>query len=176
MKTSDLSLNGPKILEPKVFRDERGFFLESFNAEIAAEVGIEKFVQDNRSFSKYKTLRGMHFQTSPGQAKLVQVLTGKIYDVVVDIRPSSDTFGRWVAVELCADDFQLLFIPIGFAHGFCVISPEGAQISYKVSTPYVPETEATFNYKDPQFAIRWPVDEPLLSFRDSQAANFTVCK
>lgn len=162
-------LAGLKLIRPRVFSDERGFFLESYREQRYAELGIDcPFVQANHSRSKRGTLRGMHFQASPGQAKLVRVARGKIFDVAVDIRPSSPTFGSWWGTEL--DDVELaqLFLPVGFAHGFCVLS-DVADVIYDVTAPYDADAERTFAWDDPEVGVRWPVSEPLLSERDRRA-------
>lgn len=161
-----------KLVQQKVFADERGFFVENYRQPIYEQKGIStSFVQDNHSFSKKGTLRGMHFQSSPGQAKLVGVIIGKIYDVFVDIRPDSPTFGQWGCYELDAEKHEQIFIPAGFAHGFVVLS-DTAHVVYKVSTLYHPQTEKTFRFDDPQVGIQWPVSHPLLSEKDRLAANF----
>ncbi len=156
-------LPGIKLFQLKSFSDERGFFAEVFRKE-----GME-FVQDNLSFSKKGVIRGMHFQSTPGQAKLVTVITGKIYDVFVDIRPESENFGKWGAVEL--DQSNQLLVPVGFAHGFAVLS-ESAHVLYKVSNFYNPETEKSFRYDDPRIGIKWPIEKPILSERDRNAPGF----
>lgn len=172
MKVIDLSLMGAKLIVPKVFHDERGFFRETYRKPLYEQVGIDvPFVQDNHSFSKGGTLRGMHFQTFPGQAKLVSVMVGKIYDVFVDIRPESPTFGKWEGIELDDVSGQQLFIPVGFAHGFYVMS-ESAHVTYKVSAIYNPETEKSFRYDDPEVGIQWPNTHPLVSLRDLSAPSF----
>ncbi len=172
LQISDLSLSGPKLIKTKTFADERGFFCESYRQSVYQQAGIEyEFVQDNHSFSKKNVLRGMHFQKQPGQAKLITVLQGKIFDVVVDIRPDSPTFGKWESVLLEAKKQEQLLIPIGFAHGFCVVSEE-AHIFYKVSSSYDPVEEKTFRFDDPAIGIVWPVKNPLLSERDLKAPLF----
>lgn len=166
-----LQLSGPKRIRPRVFKDERGFFLECYRQPLYQELGIEeRFVQVNHSFSKNGTIRGMHFQRSPGQAKLVTVISGKIFDVVVDIRQDSPTFGKWEGVYLDDVTHEQLFVPIGFAHGFCVVSEE-AHVLYKVSAIYDPKEERTFRYNDPSVGIEWPVSVPLISERDRQAPS-----
>jgi dTDP-4-dehydrorhamnose 3,5-epimerase len=166
MEVRDLSLEGVKKIRPKVFFDDRGFFRETFRKPLYLQAGIDPdFVQDNHSFSKRGTIRGMHFQRSPGQAKLVSVMEGKIFDVVVDIRRGSPTFGKWEGVYLDASEGDQLFVPVGFAHGFCVVS-EHAHVCYKVSSVYDPAEERSFRYDDPLVGIVWPIDEPLLSGRD----------
>ena len=168
----DAKLAGIKLIRPQIFGDDRGFFLESYNARAYAAAGIDAvFVQDNHSRSVKGTLRGVHYQSQPGQAKLVRVILGRIWDVTVDIRRDSPTFGHWQAVELDDKAREQLFIPIGFAHGFCVLS-EFAEVEYKVSAPYDPKTECAISYADPELAIKWPVTSPLLSARDQEAESF----
>lgn len=171
IQTSSLSLKGPKLIRPRVFHDERGFFWECYREPLYRAQGIEEdFVQVNHSFSKQGTIRGMHFQRSPGQAKLVTVIVGKIFDVVVDIRSSSPTFGKWEGVYLDDQAREQLFIPVGFAHGFCVVSSE-AHVLYKVSQVYDPKEERGFRYDDPEVGIQWPVDAPSLSEKDRTAPS-----
>jgi dTDP-4-dehydrorhamnose 3,5-epimerase len=166
MEINNLSLSGVKLLRPRIFFDDRGFFRETFRKPLYLEAGIDcDFLQDNHSFSRHRTIRGMHFQRSPGQAKLVTVMQGKIFDVFVDIRPSSPTFGKWEGVYLDADRGDQLFVPAGYAHGFCVVS-DAAHVCYKVSSVYDPAEERNFRYDDPFVGISWPVEEPLLSERD----------
>jgi dTDP-4-dehydrorhamnose 3,5-epimerase len=172
VQVTDLELEGLKLIHPAVFGDERGFFLETYNAVRYAEVGIvEIFQQDNHSRSIRGTLRGLHYQSQPGQAKLVRVTLGRIWDVALDIRPESKTFGQWHGLELDAEERAQLFVPVGFAHGFCVLS-DFAEVQYKVSAPYDAKTECSIHYADPELAVRWPVKEPLLSARDQQAESF----
>lgn len=172
MRVIDLELPGLKLIQPQVFGDARGFFLETYSAPRYREAGIDMvFVQDNHSQSVKNTLRGLHYQSSPGQAKLVRVSRGRIWDVAVDIRPESKTFGRWHALELDDDKREQLFVPVGFAHGFCVLS-DVAEVQYKVSTPYDATTECALRYNDPDFQIAWPIDAPLLSARDQKAESF----
>lgn len=173
MKIISLRLSGLKLIQPAVFHDARGFFKESYHAPRYHDLGvISPFVQDNHSFSQRDVIRGMHFQSTPGQHKLVWVIQGKIFDVAVDLRKDSPTFGQWEGVYLDGETQQQLFIPAGFAHGFCVLSPEGAHVSYKVSTPYDAQTEKTFRYDDPTVRIEWPVKNPILSDRDKTAPTF----
>lgn len=154
-------------IEPKVFTDDRGFFLESYHRDRFLAAGIDcEFTQDNHSRSMRGTLRGLHYQRAPGQAKLVRVVRGRVWDVAVDIRPGAPTFGRWVAAELSEDNRHMLFVPVGFAHGFVVLS-EVADVLYKCSHVYVPETEAGIAWNDPDIAIPWPIADPLLSPRDA---------
>jgi dTDP-4-dehydrorhamnose 3,5-epimerase len=174
VKIVDLELPGLKLIQPDVLRDERGFFLETYSVERYRAAGIDvPFVQDNHSRSVKDTLRGLHYQSQPGQAKLVRVIVGRIWDAAVDIRPSSPTFGKWVGVELDADKHEQIFIPVGFAHGFCVLS-DVAEVEYKVSSPYDGKTERGFSYADPEVAVAWPVKTPLLSKRDQQAESFAA--
>lgn len=166
MKLEKTSLDGLWILHPKVFPDDRGWFYESYNAERMAALGITtSFVQDNHSKSVQNTLRGLHFQTTPGQVKLVRCTSGKIWDVAVDIRPNSPTFGKWFGLILDDQSQQMLYIPVGFAHGFCVLS-EFAEVQYKCSSVYNGATEAGIAWNDPEVGVQWPVQEPLLSIRD----------
>lgn len=174
MEVIDLGLAGLKLVRPHVFGDSRGFFLETYNAGRYAAAGIKvPFVQDNHSRSVRNTLRGLHYQSHPGQAKLVRVLLGRVWDVVVDIRPHSPTFGRWHGVHLDAERHEQIFIPVGFAHGFCVLS-DAAEVEYKVSTPYDARTECSLDYADSDLAIPWPVAEPVLSARDRAAESFAA--
>lgn len=172
MEVQELSLSGLKLIKPRVFNDDRGFFLESYKSSLYAAAGIEHpFVQDNHSFSKKGTLRGLHFQRRPGQAKLVTVIQGKIFDVAVDIRPESPTFGKWEGVYLDGTSCEQLYIPVGFAHGFCVVS-ETANVLYKVSSVYDPAEEMGFRFDDPEVGVVWPESSPLLSLRDQQSPLF----
>ena len=157
------------LLEPKVFGDERGFFLESYNARTFAEIGLNRsFVQDNHSRSVRNVMRGLHYQLQQPQGKLVRVVAGAIWDVAVDIRRGSPTFGRHVAAELTAENRRMLWIPEGFAHGFVVLS-DVADVLYRVTDFYAPECERTILWNDPELAIPWPLrDKAILSARDSQ--------
>jgi dTDP-4-dehydrorhamnose 3,5-epimerase len=172
----ELKLEGLKLIRPKVFGDDRGFFQETYSASRYAAAGIDvTFVQDNHSRSLKGTLRGLHYQSSPGQAKLVRVVVGKIWDVAVDIRPTSKTFGQWVGAEIDAERREQIFIPVGFAHGFCVLT-DAAEVEYKVSTPYDASTECGLDYADPDLAIPWPIARPLLSARDQKAESFATLR
>jgi dTDP-4-dehydrorhamnose 3,5-epimerase len=172
MESVNLSIEGLKLLKPKIFKDHRGFFLETFQQSIYEKLGIAcSFVQDNHSFSQKGCIRGMHFQSFPGQAKLIRVAVGKIYDVAVDIRPNSPTYGQWESVILDDQSHHQLFIPVGFAHGFCVLSDE-AHVLYKVSKPYDAKFEKGFRWDDPTIKIEWPVEHPIVSERDQQAPFF----
>ena len=169
MKVTPTELPGVLIVEPQVFGDARGFFLESFHAERYAAAGIPgPFVQDNLSRSARGTLRGLHFQEPAPQGKLVQVLRGAVWDVAVDVRRGSPHFGSWVGVELMEDVPRQLWIPPGFAHGFCVLS-ESADFFYKCTAFYTPSAERAVRWDDPALGIRWPVQTPLLSAKDAAA-------
>jgi len=173
MEVTELSLSGAKLIQPKVFRDSRGFFIETYSAGSYAKVGVDiAFVQDNHSRSVRGTLRGLHYQSSPGQAKLVRVITGRIWDVIVDIRPDSATFGKWEGVFLDAEEHLQIFVPVGFAHGFCVLS-DHADVAYKVSAPYKASTECSIRYDDPVLSVGWPIPEPIVSDRDKSAPSFS---
>ncbi len=155
------------LLEPKVFGDERGFFMESYNKRVLAEVGIHHdFVQDNHSRSAKGVLRGLHYQLQQAQGKLVRVVAGRVFDVAVDLRKSSPTFGRWAGFELSAENKRLAWIPPGFGHGFLVLS-DSADFLYKATDYYAPEHERSVLWNDPAIGIQWPLDgEPLLSGKD----------
>jgi dTDP-4-dehydrorhamnose 3,5-epimerase len=170
MRTLPTSLSGVLLIEPAVHGDHRGFFAETWRADTWPDAGVDvAFVQDNHSRSKRGTLRGMHFQTDPGQAKLVRCARGSIFDVVVDLRRGSPTFGRWEGFALDEESMRQLFVPIGFAHGFCVTS-EVADVVYKCSSYYDPATEAGIAYDDPAVGIEWPLGvEPIVSERDANA-------
>ena len=162
-------LDGLVLLAPTVHGDERGFFMETYREGAWAEHGIDTaFVQDNHSRSRRGTLRGIHFQTHPGQGKLVRVARGSVLDVVVDLRRGSATFGQWESFELDDDRAHQLFVPVGFGHGFCVTS-EVADFVYKVTSYYDPATESGFRFDDPDVGIEWPDVELLYSERDRTA-------
>ena len=167
MKVIETALPGVLIIEPKVFGDARGFFIETFQTERYREIGItQPFVQDNHSRSQRGVLRGLHFQKTRPQGKLVRVSRGAVYDVAVDINPKSPTFGRYVGVELSDDNHRQLWIPAGYAHGFCVISAV-ADFEYKCTDFYFPEDEGGLIWNDPDVAIPWPIAEPSLSGKDT---------
>jgi dTDP-4-dehydrorhamnose 3,5-epimerase len=169
MKKLPTTLEGPLLLEPVVHGDARGFFLETFRTEELAELGIAvEWVQDNHSRSAQGVLRGMHFQVGRGQAKLVRCARGAIVDVLVDIRRDSPTFGNWEAYPLDDERHRQLFVPVGFAHGFCVIS-DSADVLYKCSSYYDPDSERVVAYDDPDVAIEWPAVEVTVSERDRAA-------
>ena len=163
------------IIEPKVFGDERGFFLESWNMQTFTEAGLDQtFVQDNHSRSQQGILRGLHYQTKHSQGKLVRVTQGSVFDVAVDLRKSSPAFGEWLGLELSETNHRMLWIPPGFAHGFYVISPV-ADFMYKCTDIYAPEHERTICWDDKTLAIDWPLvhgQQPLLSAKDSQGTAF----
>lgn len=154
------------VVEPQVFRDDRGFFLETYNQERYREGGIDGvFVQDNHSRSVRGTVRGLHAQWRRPQAKLLRVISGEIYDVAVDIRVGSPRYLQWVAVTLSADNYRQLYVPPGFAHGFCVTS-EIAEVEYKCTDLYDPQGELRILWNDPEIGVEWPADEPILSEKD----------
>ncbi|NJE54447.1 dTDP-4-dehydrorhamnose 3,5-epimerase [Thermococcus sp. 21S9] len=157
------------LIKPKVFGDERGFFMETYKKPDFERAGIhEEFVQDNQSHSRYGVLRGLHFQREPyAQAKIVRVVRGVIYDVVVDLRKNSPTFGKWVGVILSEFNKWQLYIPRGFAHGFVVLS-DVADVVYKVDNVYAPDHEGGIIWNDPELGIDWPVDEPIVSEKDKK--------
>jgi len=168
-----LSIPDVILVEAKSFPDDRGFFLESFKESSFIENGINtKFVQDNFSRSIKGVLRGLHFQKNPkAQAKLVTVLHGEVFDVAVDIRKDSPTYGKWVSEILSDQNHKLLYIPEGFAHGYCVLSDE-ADIFYKVNQEYSPEHDSGFIWNDSEIAIKWPIDEPIISDKDLKLPSF----
>lgn len=165
---------GVLIIEPKVFGDERGFFFESYNSKLFSEMAKinEPFVQDNHSRSARHILRGLHYQLSQPQGKLVRVVVGEVYDVVVDLRKSSPTFGKWLGFHLSATNQKMVFIPKGFAHGFLVLS-DFAEFLYKTTDFYHPASEKSIRYDDPDLKITWPLEKaPILSNKDSQGSFF----
>jgi len=163
------------ILEPKVFRDDRGYFVELFNQQKFQDLGFTcQFVQDNQSCSTFGVIRGLHYQLAPyAQTKLVRAVSGRIFDVAVDLRKGSPTFGKWFGVELSDDNFRQLLIPRGFAHGFSVLS-ETAIVHYKCDSLYHPQSERGINYNDPSLAIDWriPTDRAIISPKDKMWPNF----
>jgi dTDP-4-dehydrorhamnose 3,5-epimerase len=169
LKIIETEISDVKILEPSVFADERGYFLESWSAKTFAENGLDwKFVQDNQSRSRKNVLRGLHYQIKDTQAKLVRVSAGAVFDVAVDIRRRSPTFGRWVGVELSADNHRMLWIPEGFAHGFVSLR-DNTDLSYKCSDGYAPQHERTIAWNDSDLAIDWPLldgQTPLVAAKD----------
>jgi dTDP-4-dehydrorhamnose 3,5-epimerase len=166
-------IDGLVLVQPKVITDERGFFFETYRRNEYADLGIDtEFVQDNHSRSVRGTIRALHFQLTPGQAKLIRVARGSIYDVAVDLRPSSSTYGQYEAFELNDENAHQIFIPVGFAHGFCVTS-EQADVAFKVSSYYDQETERGIAWDDPDIGIAWPADRPLVSDRDRTNPRLT---
>lgn len=171
MKITPTDLPEILLIEPDVHRDARGFFLETWHAEKYAAAGLdEPFVQDNHSLSQRNTLRGLHYQLARPQGKLIRVSAGEIYDVAVDIRRGSPTFGRYVGVHLSASNFRQLWIPEGFAHGFCVIS-ETAEMQYKCTDLYDPTSAFAIAWNDPEIGIPWPTETPILSDSDRSATR-----
>lgn len=169
MKLVPTPLPGVLVVEPEVFRDERGFFLEVWNAGKFAAQGLDvAFVQDNHSLSRRGTLRGLHVQSPNSQGKLVRCTEGTIFDVAVDIRQGSPTFAQWFGVELSAETFRQLWVPPDFAHGFCVLS-DRAQVEYKCTTLYDPAADLSISWNDPSIAVEWPIAEPVLSPKDRGA-------
>lgn len=171
MQIHQTDLPGVVIIEPKVFGDERGYFMETWNQErYAAGVTSDSFVQDNVSFSRKGVLRGLHFQKINPQGKLVYVLQGEVFDVALDIRVGSPTFGKWTSVVLSAENKRQFFIPAGFAHGFCVTS-DTALFAYKCTDKYNPQSEGSVLWNDSDLNIPWPTDAPELSAKDSQGTK-----
>ena len=173
MKVQSTQIPEVLIVEPTVFGDDRGFFLESFNEREMCSIGIDAhFVQDNHSRSQRNVLRGLHYQISQPQGKLVRVVSGKVYDVAVDVRRDSQAFGKWVGVELSAENKRMLWMPPGLAHGFVVLS-DSADFLYKATDYYAQEFERTILWNDPDLAIEWPLaGQPILSSKDAAAKTF----
>ncbi len=166
MKVMETELPGVVVIEPRVFADERGYFMETWHGPRYADHGIHgSFAQDNLSFSVKGTLRGLHYQIRHPQAKLVQVIRGEVLDVAVDLRPESPFFGRWTGIRLSGENHWQMFIPEGFAHGFCVLS-DTAHFSYKCSGVYMPEDEGGIRWSDPDIGIDWPIAAPIVSAKD----------
>ena len=171
IKLSPTPLSGVVIVESDVVSDERGFFMENFNARDFEEACLPtNFVQDNHSRSIHGVLRGLHYQYPLWQGKLVRVLAGEIFDVAVDIRRSSRDFGQWFGIKLTADNHKQLYIPAGFAHGFCVLSSV-TEIAYKCTALYEPAQDAGVNWNDPDIGIDWPIEDPMLSAKDAAAPS-----
>jgi len=170
LKVHETELPGVLVIEPRVHRDARGFFLETFHQQRYRESGVPgPFVQDNHSHSLHGTLRGLHAQLGAHpQAKLVRAVEGEMFDVAVDIRRGSPTFGRWVGVTLSGDNFRQIYIPPGYAHGFCVLSNR-VHVEYKCTDSYSPQDEITVRWNDPEIGVEWPLAEPILSPRDAGA-------
>lgn len=176
MKVHETSLPGVLLIEPRVFRDDRGFFLESFRDERFAEHGLPThFRQDNHSRSSRGVLRGLHYQLTRPQGKLVTAIRGELFDVAVDIRVGSPTFGQWFGCTLSGDDPRYLWIPPGFAHGFCVLS-DVADFTYKCTDVYVPSDEGGVMWDDPAVGIEWPIAAPLLSPKDERYAPLSASR
>lgn len=169
MKLVKCDIPGPIVIEPRVFGDDRGFFLESWNAASFREAGLDlQFVQDNHSRSQKGVLRGLHFQNPGPQGKLVRVIRGAVFDVAVDLRRSSENFGKWVGVELSADNKRMFWVPEGFAHGFLTLEDD-TDFLYKCTAPYAPESEHSLAWDDPEVGIEWPLGDldPILSEKDA---------
>jgi len=174
MIIKETPLEGVLIIEPGVFEDNRGYFMETYHEGRYREHGIDcGFVQDNLSYSSKGTLRGLHFQIRHPQDKLVQVIVGEIFDVAVDLRPGSDTYGQWAGVQLSGTNHRQLFVPKGFAHGFCVMS-DFAHFVYKCSDFYAPDDEGGVLWSDPDIGIKWPVETPLISEKDKRLPLLTT--
>ena len=174
MEIEKTSLEGAFLIKPRVFNDERGFFMESYSKSKFKELGLDAdFVQDNHSKSVTKgVLRGLHFQLPPNaQAKLVRVTKGAVYDVIVDLRKDSPTFGKWEGFELTDNNYYMLFVPRGFAHGFCTLVDD-TEFQYKCDNDYAKESEGAIMWNDPTLKIYWPIENPILSEKDSKAQLF----
>ncbi len=175
MQVTELEIKGLKLVKLDVFGDKRGFFVERFNHEKFKAMGLPfDFVQDNHSRSAAGVLRGLHYQTDPAQGKLVGVACGRIWDVVVDIRRASPTFGKNYGVELSDENGLLLWVPAGFAHGFCVLGDAPADVFYKVDSLYNPRSEGGIHWADPDLAVAWPIKNPTVSARDKELSAFSV--
>ena len=173
MKITSGSLQDVLVIEPRIVADSRGFFLEAWNQQQFLQAGIEaNFVQDIYSRSRQDVLRGLHYQIERPQGKLIWAVRGEVYDVVVDLRQSSPTFGRWMALNLSAENHRQVYVPPGMAHGFCTLSAE-AELAYKCTDFYYPDFERTIVWNDPQLAISWPVGSPVLSDKDQQGLRFS---
>lgn len=179
MKLIGTKLPGVMILEPEVFGDSRGFFLETFQKERYEEAGIPgdglEFIQDNHSRSLKNVLRGLHFQLNSPQGKLVSAGTGKVFDVAADINPDSRTYGQWVSVELSEENHRQIWIPPGYAHGFCILS-ESADFHYKCTALYDPKDEGGIIWNDPDLNIKWPINDPVLSEKDKALPRLSAVK
>jgi len=172
-KRLETKLEGLVLIEPEVHGDERGFLVETFRDGLWRELGIEmEAAQENHSRSGKNILRGLHFQTSPGQAKLVRCIRGRIWDVAVDLRRDSATYGQWEGHELDDETHRQFLVPVGFAHGFCVLS-DVADVAYKLSSLYDPATEAGIAWDDPDVGVEWPISDPQLSERDKTAPRLS---
>lgn len=177
MRIHPLEIADVLLIELDCHADERGFFCERFHAEKMADLGLKRqWSQDNHSKSHAKVLRGIHVQNNPSQGKLVGVIRGSIWDVAVDLRPTSSSFGRYVAAELSEDNHRLLFIPEGFGHGFCVVGDAPADVTYKVTGHYNPKGESGVRYDDETLGIAWPITQPIVSARDKNLPNLAEFK
>lgn len=175
MKLEASSLQGTMILVPTVYGDERGFFMETWNEKVCKDLGLEvSFVQDNHSKSAQGILRGLHYQTEHTQGKLVRVISGEVFDVAVDLRQSSNTYGQWEGVYLSAENKRMFWVPPGFAHGFYVVS-ESAEFLYKCTDFYDPKSEISLRWDDPELAIDWPTNgkTPIFSEKDASGLSFS---
>jgi len=172
MQISKTPIDGLLIIEPKIFEDSRGTFYEVYSESRYHAHGIPSFIQDNHSISKKGVLRGLHYQVNPGQGKLVRVTRGEVFDVAVDIRKQSPTYGKWWGLSLSEVNHLQLYIPTGFAHGFCVLS-ESAEVLYKCSDYYSPKNERGILWSDTDLAIDWPVKDPILSEKDAVYPHFS---
>lgn len=173
IQTTALPLSGLLLLQPQIYTDERGYFFEvNRSSELKQAIGDIEFVQESQSGSVQHVLRGLHYQLEKPQAKLMRVLTGRIFDVVVDLRRQSASFGHWYGLELCSDKKQQLFIPAGFAHGFLTLS-DYAEVAYKTDQYYDPASERSIKWDDPELAIQWPMQQaPIVSAKDAKAQSF----
>lgn len=172
MKVTKLDLEGLLLIKPKVFGDSRGYFYESWNQKAFSELGLNlNFVQDNISYSKKGVLRGLHFQNPHGQGKLIQVLLGEVYDVAVDVRLGSSTFGKYQSLILSSENKSMFYIPPGFAHGFCVLSEE-VVFNYKCTEFYRPASEQSILWNDSDLNIPWPIENPTISDRDREGVKW----
>lgn len=177
MKVTEQKASGLKLITLQVFRDERGFFVERFRTSWLKEHGIySEFMQENHSRSMPGVVRGLHYQTHPAQGKLVGVVRGRVRDIVVDLRVGSPTFGENFSFELSSENGQLLWIPPGFAHGFCVLGDDPADVLYQATAPYSPKTEGGIRWDDPELGIVWPVEKPIVSKKDQSLPSFADYK
>ena len=173
MKVTWLEIEGLALVQTAIHRDSRGFFLERFKESWCAELGLKTpLIQDNHSRSVPRVLRGLHYQSTPAQGKLVGVVRGRVWDVAVDLRPGSATFARAFGAELSDENGLLMWVPAGFAHGFCVLGDEPADMLYKVDAPYNPRGEGGLHWADPDLAIHWPIADPIVSERDARLPSF----
>lgn len=167
MKVTNTFIESLKVIELNIHRDSRGFFVERYNKKAFQEAGLPcEYFQDNFSYSLPNVIRGLHYQQNPSQAKLVGCVRGRIWDVAVDIRFGSPTFGKHFGIELSGENGKLLYIPAGFAHGFCVLGDEPADVAYKVDNPYSKEGDGGISYSDPDLNIDWPIKNPIVSDKD----------